>query len=290
LDSRIIAWAMWMWFRDALSSSDGTVGGLSKVLAEQLPLLPEGDVPEWIRDTPQPELTEIISKVVSEAYLGTMAVETHMRTEREKGRPYTEIYGEVKPYIDFVSRPIPKAREEGDCEDGPPVQPPWAWQPVPTWETNGFVHSKETNGIAHSKESEKREEFNFREPLMLVGDCNDWDLDQARQEHRLQPLKDTSQEDKSSSYQESSLRVLLKEDGFFFQIMTFREEAKWRIYRGDGPKQLRCGIRDHVKPVLAMGEQAEKQAYGRNFGIAGSEVDRFVEVRVSVEATGTIRV
>jgi len=84
--------------------------------------------------------------------------------------------------------------------------------------------------------------------------------------------------------------VLLQEDGLFFQIMSFREEAKWRIYRGDGPKQLRCGIRDRVKPVLAIGEQAEKQAYGRNFGIAGSEVDRYVEVRVSVEVTGAIHV
>jgi hypothetical protein len=270
-----------MWFRDALSRSDGTVGGVSKVLAEQLPLLPEDEVPEWIRDTPQGELVEIISKVVSEAYTETMAMETHMRKEREKGRPFEEIYGEVKPYIDFISRPIPKARKLGDSEDGPPLQPPWARQPP--W-------IQETNGFSHLKDSEHREEFDFREPLMLVGDCNDWDLEQARQEHRLRPLKNTSQEDESSAYQESSLRVLLQDDGLFFQIMSFDEEAKWRIYRGDGPKQLRCGVRDHVKPVLAVGEQAEKQAYGRNFGIAGSEVDRYVEIWVQVEATGTIQV
>jgi len=102
-----------MWFMDAAALGGWTARGTAKVLQERLLALPDEQRPTWMVGLTTPKLEELLTKVIVDAVEASQVVQEYMDSEREKGREFEEIYADVKPYLDRVSRPI-----EEDLKDG----------------------------------------------------------------------------------------------------------------------------------------------------------------------------
>mmetsp|Transcript_17536 Transcript_17536/g.39753 ORF Transcript_17536/g.39753 Transcript_17536/m.39753 type:complete len:358 (-) Transcript_17536:96-1169(-) len=101
------------WFVEALAHSDGTLGGVATVLADRLPKMPHEQIPRWVKTKNKKELVEELTQALIETYECMSKVNKYVEEERAKGRDFEEVYAEVKPYIDEVSRPMhPEGGEE----------------------------------------------------------------------------------------------------------------------------------------------------------------------------------
>jgi len=137
---------------DALAVSDGTIGGVAQVLTEKLPRMPPEYMPEWMKDKTKKELHQIITRAVAEAYEASVTLSEYVNREREKGRPFDEIYEEVKPYVDRAGQPFDEAyledpgRAEDLTQDLPSGLPPFSFGAEKEEEKQDLFYGKEGAG------------------------------------------------------------------------------------------------------------------------------------------------
>lgn len=134
------------------------------------------------------------------------------------------------------------------------------------------------------------EGLDAQEPLLLLGTCNAWSIEEALQRHCFQPVRKPGR--RSQASQESSVRVEVPAGGLFFQVISARHFWEWRLYPSGGEdpacRELRRGEEGKVVACLASG-QNNNLAHGRDFLIREPDAD-VVDVRVSVSTCEGIRV
>eukprot|EP00931_Biecheleriopsis_adriatica_P121374 TRINITY_DN96454_c0_g1_i1.p1 TRINITY_DN96454_c0_g1~~TRINITY_DN96454_c0_g1_i1.p1 ORF type:complete len:174 (+),score=38.35 TRINITY_DN96454_c0_g1_i1:59-523(+) len=94
------------WFMDAASMGGGTPAGTAKVITQSLMSQPEDVQPAWMKGRTEKEVCEIVTQSICEAVEASYVVKDYMDAERAKGRDFDEIYSEVQPYLEYVSRPL----------------------------------------------------------------------------------------------------------------------------------------------------------------------------------------
>mmetsp|Transcript_17729 Transcript_17729/g.31018 ORF Transcript_17729/g.31018 Transcript_17729/m.31018 type:complete len:149 (+) Transcript_17729:57-503(+) len=94
------------WFMDAAAMGGGTPAGTAKVITQSLAALTEDQKPKWMKGKSEKEINDIVTQSICEAVEASYVVKDYMDKERSKGRDFDEIYGEVQPYLDYVSRPL----------------------------------------------------------------------------------------------------------------------------------------------------------------------------------------
>lgn len=98
---------------DAAALGGWTARGTAKVLKDRLQGLSADQRPPWMDGMTSQKLEELLTKVIVDAVEASQIVQEYMDTERAKGRDFEEIYSDVKPYLDRVSRPIEEDLKEG---------------------------------------------------------------------------------------------------------------------------------------------------------------------------------
>eukprot|EP00933_Yihiella_yeosuensis_P035191 TRINITY_DN28679_c0_g1_i1.p1 TRINITY_DN28679_c0_g1~~TRINITY_DN28679_c0_g1_i1.p1 ORF type:complete len:151 (+),score=34.74 TRINITY_DN28679_c0_g1_i1:135-587(+) len=110
------------WFMDCAVKGGGTPAGIGKVIAEQILACDGKDRPEWTKGKTPKEIEAIVTQAVCEASEATIFIKEYMDKERSKGRDFDEIYSEVQPYLDYVSRPIDDELKDQGAQFNPAGQ------------------------------------------------------------------------------------------------------------------------------------------------------------------------
>mmetsp|Transcript_10452 Transcript_10452/g.12662 ORF Transcript_10452/g.12662 Transcript_10452/m.12662 type:complete len:121 (-) Transcript_10452:59-421(-) len=67
---------------------------------------PEDVRPGWMKGRTQAEVCEIVTRSICEAVEASYVVKEYLDQERAKGRKFDDIYTEVQPYLERISRPL----------------------------------------------------------------------------------------------------------------------------------------------------------------------------------------
>ncbi|CAE8609589.1 unnamed protein product [Polarella glacialis] len=94
------------WFMDAAARGGGTPAGTAKVITQGIMAQQAIQRPDWTKGKAEKEICEIVAQSICEAVEASFVVKDYVDAERAKGRDFDEIYSEVQPYLDYVSRPI----------------------------------------------------------------------------------------------------------------------------------------------------------------------------------------
>eukprot|EP00434_Breviolum_minutum_P003213 symbB.v1.2.002827.t1/scaffold144.1/size299099/5 len=97
------------WFMDAAAQGGGTPAGTGKVITQGLFAQPEDVRPAWMKGRSQAEVCEIVTRSICEAVEASYVVKEYLDQERSKGRKFDDIYTEVQPYLERISRPLDDA-------------------------------------------------------------------------------------------------------------------------------------------------------------------------------------
>jgi len=288
---------------DALSLSDGTIDGAAALLAERLPRLPERHVPAWVKALPREQLQERLAEVIAHAFEATSTAQDVIEQETAKGRALMEVYEEVFPILEAVSRGE-KGHPDSSCRVRDPLEPEQlskeALGPVreaalpkaprcclgdPVADTrhgrppSGRMRFKDFRGPAlvggasmpapaHGVVTDARE------PLLLLGSFNNWDANVARRLHSLRPIGKGR-----LTWQESILEVEVSEYGESFIVVSANRLMDWRLLPGSSDNVLREGDREHVDVVHVVGPPQPGES---KFQLPGNGIRGFVDVRVSL--------
>lgn len=104
-----------MWFMDALAQGGGTPAGAAKIISQNLIALREVERPPWMNGKTEKEIIDTVTRCICEAVEASYVVKDYVDEERSKDRDFDEIYSEVQPYLDHVSRPL--TGESNDFEE-----------------------------------------------------------------------------------------------------------------------------------------------------------------------------
>lgn len=99
-----------------MAQGGGTPAGTAKVITQSLVALPPDQKPAWMEGKTEKEIRELVTEAICEAVEASYVVKDYIDSERAKGRDFDDIYSEVQPYLDYVSRPIGQEQPE----DGAP--------------------------------------------------------------------------------------------------------------------------------------------------------------------------
>mmetsp|Transcript_97113 Transcript_97113/g.270209 ORF Transcript_97113/g.270209 Transcript_97113/m.270209 type:complete len:353 (+) Transcript_97113:69-1127(+) len=102
-----------MWLLDAIALTDGTVGGVAELLARLLPKLPKRQQPNWIKNKTKKELKQALVRIISEAYTSCGVMQDYMVRQQEKGDDMEDIWYNVEPFMEEMSRPWGGDEDEG---------------------------------------------------------------------------------------------------------------------------------------------------------------------------------
>lgn len=134
------------------------------------------------------------------------------------------------------------------------------------------------------------EDLSIDEPLLLLGTCNSWKIEEAMKRHAFQPVRKAGRPSKVC--QESSVRVELPQGGLAFQVISAKRFWNWRLYPmgGEDPacRVLHRGSNGKMVACLAVG-QDNNLAHGKDFVIR-DDSSSVVEVHVTVSSSEGIRV
>jgi len=128
--------------------------------------------------------------------------------------------------------------------------------------------------------------IDVREPLLLLGTPNKWEIPQAQSKFAFTFIEHGS----SENLQESRVMVPFYKQTIEFQIISARKFWNWRLYPSAEDKEdreLQPNNRNWCSVALAM-DADEDAIHGRNFKIVN--ILRDIEVRVSISRTDRIRV
>lgn len=282
-----------MWLMDAIAMTDGTIGGVGKLLAETLPNLSTEELPEWAKDKTQKELATYMTKVVGEAYQTSVIVHEYVERERAKGRVINEIYDEIKPFLDErMKRFDVEEKEEAEYEDlftpekdeGEAGNDPSYVAAVMQAKRCAAPHkrlqekSRDPRGVsdfeAVFRSMERRSitaavrphprASEIREPLMLLGSINKWNLAEAREEFAF-----SFTGTRDPSFQESKIRITVPEEGLKFQILSRKQGPRWKILPATVDGELQDGNRSAVQ-VNVHFDKGAVQDNNKCFEITGS--------------------
>ncbi|CAJ1345024.1 unnamed protein product [Effrenium voratum] len=113
------------WFMDAAAQGGGTPAGTAKVITQGLMAQPEEVRPAWMKGRTEAEVCEIVTRSICEAVEASYVVKDYIDSERTKGRIFDDIYGEVQPYLEYVSRPLDESNVvdfvDPRFSEGPPT-------------------------------------------------------------------------------------------------------------------------------------------------------------------------
>jgi len=303
------------WMMDALAMSDGTVAGLAKVLAEQIPNLPPEAVPEKFRKLSKREILEEMTEAVEDAYICSNVIKEHLDAEVAKGRDIQDVYEEVKPYIDHRRRKFAVDEEDEDLFDLPGQKktrdadpsytaalmqarrscaPHRRLRELPTdpRQTRGdhFYRASDPISTVSLLSSNTRlypRPREIREPLMLVGSINNYSLTEAAKWYSFNFVgrRDASQ-------QESKVRVEVPADGMYFQIVSVTQGLKWRLMPATPQRELEDGDRQRVQVNVVHDKNAtdSPDVFRNCFEIKGTGNEGTADVWVSLSITKGVEV
>jgi len=311
---------------DAAALGGWTARGTAKVLMDRLVALQPDQRPAWMEGLTTQKLEDLLTKVIVDSVEASQVVQEYMDTERVKGRDFDDIYADVKPYLDRVSRPI-----EEDMKDGTLDQATEDLMNAAETELEAKVAAREKRhhraphrnlaareptgldsigepaglGVVPPTISPAQQEsrrspatpttaperplsdtmrsMDLGEPLVLVGSCNGWRVDEARRLHRFQPSEG------AESAHESYVRVKVPSGGLRFLILSAEKEWQWRLF----PSQkgtLHRGEERAQAAGLAMGPDADEKARGKDFKVKGDKGYGVVDVRVALDLDRGARV
>lgn len=285
---------------DACALGGWTARGAAKVLQDRLSALPPDHRPSWMDGLNAQRMEEIITMVIVDAVEASQVVQEYMETEQGlKGRDFDEVYTEVKPYIDRVSRPLDedmrsglygpgsqamrRSRQEAEME----VRARTAVREEEPLVASSVICSRQGFAVPLSLpplESDKLAGSDLLESLVLVGSCNGWDVHEARLSYCFLPDKGST-----SGSQISALRLHVPEGGVEFQILSQEKEWNWILFPSQKPS-LHLHERRASGAFLAVGDNADKKSRCRDFRIKAKRAGEEVVLKVSLSLEFGIRV
>eukprot|EP00930_Biecheleria_cincta_P066960 TRINITY_DN53312_c0_g1_i1.p1 TRINITY_DN53312_c0_g1~~TRINITY_DN53312_c0_g1_i1.p1 ORF type:complete len:155 (-),score=43.30 TRINITY_DN53312_c0_g1_i1:11-475(-) len=142
------------WFMDAAAEGGGTASGTAKVITRSLMAIKEDQRPIWMSAKTEKEVCEIVTQSIVEAVEASYVVKDYLDAERSKGREFDDIYGEVKPYLDYVSRPLDETGMQPADPDG----------------DRQFGHAHRTGGMNFAEQAARREAKKLAAPHRALQD------------------------------------------------------------------------------------------------------------------------
>mmetsp|Transcript_23232 Transcript_23232/g.59160 ORF Transcript_23232/g.59160 Transcript_23232/m.59160 type:complete len:371 (+) Transcript_23232:132-1244(+) len=118
-------------------------------------------------------------------------------------------------------------------------------------------------------------EEDLDEPLMAVGTCNGWRLEEARRLHCFEPCLDSPPE-----LRVRVLRLRVPASGVQFQILSREKGWQWLLFPSH-KGTLHKGEARSTAASLGLGPDADEKSRSRDFRVKG-EKGPIVEVRVSL--------
>mmetsp|Transcript_54463 Transcript_54463/g.170111 ORF Transcript_54463/g.170111 Transcript_54463/m.170111 type:complete len:225 (-) Transcript_54463:37-711(-) len=115
------------------------------------------------------------------------------------------------------------------------------------------------------------------EPLVLIGDVNDWDMDLALQQHRLERRIGRNPK---PDIKESKIRIEVPAGGTSFVIASALNPRTWTIFPGRGDGVMREG--DRGTPVNLVVGQRKVDATDGRFILPGMGQAFSADVRVAL--------
>jgi len=116
----------------------------------------------------------------------------------------------------------------------------------------------------------------LREPLLLLGTCNNWNVEEAKEHFRFKRFSGGP----SQGYQESRLIVRCFKEVFEFQVVSAKRLWDWRIYPSSRDVELERGVKDRVQAGLLVGAD-HTGADGKNFRVRKNDDKVYVMVSLS---------
>lgn len=123
-----------------------------------------------------------------------------------------------------------------------------------------------------------------REPLLLLGSCNNWNVEEAKEKFRFKRHSGGE----AQGYQESRLIVRCPKESFEFQVVSARRLWDWRLYPSGDNMELTRGMKDQVQVGLFVGTDHE-DLHGKNFRVRKSFGDK-IYIMVSLSASDGLHV
>eukprot|EP00445_Apocalathium_hangoei_P040482 CAMPEP_0203967668 /NCGR_PEP_ID=MMETSP0359-20131031/96561_1 /ASSEMBLY_ACC=CAM_ASM_000338 /TAXON_ID=268821 /ORGANISM="Scrippsiella Hangoei, Strain SHTV-5" /LENGTH=339 /DNA_ID=CAMNT_0050905585 /DNA_START=103 /DNA_END=1122 /DNA_ORIENTATION=- len=305
-----------MCFMDAAALGGWTARGTARVLQDRFAALPADQRPAWMQGLSPQKMEELLTKVIVDSVEASQIVQDYMDSERAKGRDFEEIYSEVKPYLDRVSRPIDEDMTDGTydpsfTEEAPfvgdvgrayaevqihaqaaareharqtaPHQNLAAWfdigSPGAGNRSQGSAAAADpaapSTGQPAAPPPDLLREEDLDEPLMAIGSCNGWRVDEARRLHCFEPCLDSPPE-----LRVRVLRLRVPASGVQFQILSREKGWQWLLFPSH-KGTLHRGEARSVAAALGLGPDADEKSRSQDFRVKG-EKGPIVEVRVSL--------
>mmetsp|Transcript_164233 Transcript_164233/g.526708 ORF Transcript_164233/g.526708 Transcript_164233/m.526708 type:complete len:340 (+) Transcript_164233:73-1092(+) len=304
------------WFMDAAALGGWTARGTARVLQDRFEALPADQRPAWMQGLSPQKMEELLTKVIVDSVEASQIVQDYMDSERAKGRDFEEIYSEVKPYLDRVSRPIDEDMTDGTYDPSFTEEAPFvgdvgrayaevqihaqaaarehAKQSAPhrnlgAWVENGgpgavnrsqglaavAAPAAPSRGQAAAPPPDPLMEEDLGEPLMAIGSCNGWRVEEARRLHCFEPCLDSPPE-----LRVSVLRLRVPASGVQLQILSREKGWQWLLFPSH-KGTLHRGEARSVAAALGLGPDADEKSRSQDFRVKG-EKGPIVEVRVSL--------
>lgn len=266
-------------------------------------MVPPDQRPAWMDGMAKPKMEEVLTKVIIDAIEASQTVGRYFDTERAKGREFDDIFAEVKPYLDHVSRPIDKDMRDGIyapateefrgsvADPGVEVKAAYkelAKQPAPhrtlaTWSEGvplepGKLASGDATPAAKERPqgpSDPLSPPDLEDSFLLVGSCNGWSPEDAQRQHQFKPSEGVD-----PARHEHMLRVKVPDAGLEFQILSVTRLWRWRLF----PSQkttLKAGEAAALVASVASGADADEKAV-KDFRLKRSTTHGFVDIRFSL--------
>lgn len=257
------------WLQDAMSLSDGTVGGLADVIAKQMHVLPEESKPEWANGKTVQQLKSLVATSLFEAMKVGRVCNDHVNSQRKANVAFDQAYAEVQPLLEAAAtRPVeaepeaymknvfttlaeggkPEEQEEAEEEsDGDlydfsaPLDPtlfPYEAGPAVVQKTQAVaVQKKSPEPQTASRPDAKPMVGNkviwkfvdCAEQLLLLGDVNRYNVRTAATHHKFKQLMSSIAESQGTCC-ESEVLVKVGEAGCGFQIVSAQHLLEWRVF------------------------------------------------------------
>mmetsp|Transcript_23233 Transcript_23233/g.59164 ORF Transcript_23233/g.59164 Transcript_23233/m.59164 type:complete len:340 (+) Transcript_23233:132-1151(+) len=305
-----------MCFMDVAALGGWTARGTARVLQDRIAAVPADQRPAWMQGMSPQKMEELLTKVICDAVEASQIVQDYMDSERAKGRDFEEIYSEVKPYIDRVSRPINEDMKNGTYDPtsteeatfmaaaggadpeaqihAEAVAREHARQTAPhrtvgAWVDNARSGAGNTSqGVAAASAPaapskvqaaapppDTLMEEDLDEPLMAIGSCNGWRVEEARRLHCFEPCLDSPPE-----LRVRVLRLRVPASGVQFQILSREKGWQWLLFPSH-KGTLHKGEARSTAASLGLGPDADEKSRSQDFRVKG-EKGPIVEVRVSL--------
>jgi len=301
---------------DVAALGGWTARGTARVLQDRIAAMPTDQRPTGIESLSPQRMEELLTKVIVHVVEATQLVQDYMDSERAKGRDFEEIYLEVKPYLERVSRPIEEDMRDGAyhpyfTEEAPFVGVAGRADPevqiyaqadareharqtaphrhLAAWFDNGGPGAGNrsqgsaaaadpaapSSGQPAAPPPDLLREEDLDEPLMAIGSCNGWRVEEARRLHCFEPCLDSPPE-----LRVNVLRLFVPAKGVQFQILSREKGWEWLLFPSH-KGTLHRGEARSVAAALGLGPDADEKSRSQDFRVKG-EKGPIVEVRVSL--------